>query len=216
MKYVKLPVYEFDELAEEIQDKIKYKERDFYWDYMWHDDLNLWLFDREDCPLIGSGVSIDSSSDLSIDVSYDRYDHCVFRDCDLDKNILIEKSGALETLNLRLKHIPVTVEDFIKNIYITWSLPYERDYFNSSGHVDIEWIEDWDDSITDNMDIIAEEISDILMGYMHDLQSRLMNYIRDLSWEAAKAEGDNPDPDMVYDAQGNSYTREDMEDDREE
>ena len=86
MKYIKTPVYEFDELSEKAKEKVIDRERTFYFDCMFEDDLHLWLFDSDKCPLINSGVSIDSLRDLSYDLSNYQYDH-VAADVNEDSNI---------------------------------------------------------------------------------------------------------------------------------
>ena len=218
MKYIKTPVYEFDELSEQTKQKVIDKERTLYFDCMFEDDLHLWLFDSDKCPLINSGVSIDSLKDLSYDLSNYQYDHVAFRECTLDKDVLIEKSGVMEFIENAWRNTSVSAQDYIDNISISWSLPYARDYFCTSGHVAIDDCAFYNDKFEDMANAISEELEVKLSEYMHDLQQKLYDYLIDNVDHATSDETiiENLDPDMVYDAQGNSYTREEMEMDMSE
>lgn len=218
MKYIKTPVYEFEELSEKAKQKVIDRERTFYFDDMFEDDLHLWLFESDKCPLIDSGVSIDSLRDLSYDLSNYQYDHVAFRQCTLDKDILIEKSGAMELIENAWRNTSVSAQDYIDNISISWSLPYARDYFCSSGHVVIDDCAFYNDKFEDMANAISEELEDKLSEYMHNLQQKLYDYLIELTDDMSSDETiiANLDSDLLYDSDGTSYTREEMEMDMSE
>lgn len=214
MKYIKTPVYEFSELNSEAQDRIRQAEHDSYWETMWLDDLDLFLFDRDDCPLVGSGVAIDSHKDLSIDVSYDRYDHVTFRSCVLDLQVILNKSGAYKLIEESMG-TDIKLNVFIDNLVVHWEVN-GRDLFCSSGEIVVGMYQAWEDLFVSEKDsdeayALEDKVANYLTDYMHSLQYKLMQYLRDLSWEAAEYAADNLDPDLVYDAQGNSYSCEEVE-----
>lgn len=214
MKYIKTPVYEFSELDEDTKQKVIDKERTFYFDCMFEDDLNLWLFDSDTCPLINSGVSIDSLKDLSYDLSNYLYDHVTFRECTFSKDIL-EKSGALDLIRAKLEHTPLDVNTFLSNLDISWRLPNARDYFCTSGEVVVDGIDYWDD-ITDEHELaedLAETVAECLTEYMHNLQRKLYDYLIELTDDMSLDETiiKNLDPDMVYDQDGTCYSVDEVE-----
>lgn len=212
MKYIKTPVYEFDELNEKAKQKVIDKEREFYELYICEQDLDFAL-DGDKCPLINSGVSIEGLKDLSYDLSNYHYDHVTFRECTLDKDVLIKKSGAMELIENAWRNTSVSAQDYIDNINISWSLPYARDYFCSSGNVAIDDCAFYNDKFEDMANAISEELEDKLSEYMHNLQKKLYDYLIDVVDHGTSEETiiENLDPDMVYDAQGNSYSCEEVE-----
>lgn len=221
MKYIKTPVYEFEELSEQTKQKIIDKERTFYFDCMFEDDLHLWLFDSDSCPLNGSGVSIDSLKDLSYDLSNYQYDHVAFRQCSFDINVLLTKSGAWEIIKETLGG-GIELNVFVDNLEIYWRMD-SRDPFCSSGEVVVDEIEDWEELFTsrdyqDKAYDLQEKIADCLTEYMHELQSKLYDYLIELTDDMSSEEtiSANLDSDLLYDSNGTSYTREEIEDDGEE
>lgn len=217
MKYIKTPVYEFSELDEDTKQKVIDRERQFYFDCMFEDDLHLWLFDSDKCPLINSGVSIDSLRDLSYDLSNYQYDHVAFRQCSFDINVLLTKSGAWEIIEETLGD-GIELNAFVDNLSIYWRLPNARDYFCSSGEVIVDEIEDWEDLFTSEDDQdkaydLQEKIAGALTEYMHELQSKLYDYLIELTDDMSSEENiiANLDSDLLYDSNGTSYTREEVE-----
>lgn len=213
MKYIKTPVYEFSELDEDTKQKVIDRERTFYFDCMFEDDLHLWLFDSDRCPLINSGVSIDSLKDLSYDLSNYQYDHVAFRQCSFDINVLLTKSGAMEFIENAWRNTSVSAQDYIDNISISWSLPCARDYFCSSGHVTIDDCAFYNDKFEDMANAISEELEAKLSEYMHELQRKLYDYLIELTDDMSSEENiiANLDSDLLYDSNGTSYTREEVE-----
>ena len=216
MKYIKTPVYEFEELSEKAKQKVIDKERTLYFDCMFEDDLNLWLFDSDTCPLINSGVSIDSLRDLSYDLSNYQYDHVAFRQCTLDLHTLLTKSGAWEIIEETLGD-GIELNVFVDNLEIYWHMD-SRDPFCSSGEVIVDEIEDWEELFVSRDDQdkaydLQEKIAGALTEYMHELQRKLYEYLIDTVNRETSDETiiENLDPDMVYDAQGNSYSCEEVE-----
>ena len=216
MKYIKTPVYEFNELSEQTKQKVIDKERTFYFDCMFEDDLHLWLFDSDKCPLINSGVSIDSLRDLSYDLSNYQYDHVAFRQCSFDINVLLTKSGAWEIIEETLGD-GIELNAFVDNLEIYWRMD-SRDPFCSSGEVIVDEIEDWEDLITSKYDQdkaydLQEKIAGALTEYMHELQSKLYDYLIELTDDMSSEENiiANLDSDLLYDSNGTSYTREEVE-----
>ena len=221
MKYIKTPVYEFSELDEDTKQKVIDRERTFYFDDMFEDDLHLWLFDSDTCPLINSGVSIDSLRDLSYDLSNYQYDHVAFRQCSFDINVLLTKSGAWEIIEETLGD-GIELNAFVDNLEIYWRMD-SRDPFCSSGEVIVDEIEDWEDLFTSKYDQdkaydLQEKIAGALTEYMHELQSKLYDYLIELTDDMSSEENiiANLDSDLLYDSNGTSYTREEIEDDGEE
>ena len=216
MKYIKTPVYEFSELDEDTKQKVIDRERTFYFDCMFEDDLNLWLFDSDRCPLINSGVSIDSLKDLSYDLSNYQYDHVAFRECSFDINVLLTKSGAWEIIEETLGD-GIELNAFVDNLEIYWRMN-SRDPFCSSGEVIVDEIEDWEDLFTSEDDQdkaydLQEKIAGALTEYMHELQSKLYDYLIELTDDMSSEENiiANLDSDLLYDSNGTSYTREEVE-----
>ena len=216
MKYIKTPVYEFSELDEDTKQKVIDKERTFYFDCMFEDDLHLWLFDSDRCPLINSGVSIDSLRDLSYDLSNYQYDHVAFRQCSFDINVLLTKSGAWEIIEETLGD-GIELNAFVDNLEIYWRMD-SRDHFCSSGEVIVDEIEDWEDLFTSKYDQdkaydLQEKIAGALTEYMHELQSKLYDYLIELTDDMSSEENiiANLDSDLLYDSNGTSYTREEVE-----
>lgn len=216
MKYIKTPVYEFSELDEDTKQKVIDKERAFYFDCMFEDDLHLWLFDSDTCPLINSGVSIDSLRDLSYDLSNYQYDHVAFRQCSFDINVLLTKSGAWEIIEETLGD-GIELNAFVDNLEIYWRMD-SRDPFCSSGEVIVDEIEDWEDLFTsedyqDKAYDLQEKIASALTEYMHELQSKLYDYLIELTDDMSSEETiiANLDSDLLYDSNGTSYTREEVE-----
>ena len=216
MKYIKTPVYEFSELDEDTKQKVIDRERTFYFDCMFEDDLNLWLFDSDRCPLINSGVSIDSLRDLSYDLSNYQYDHVAFRQCSFDVDVLLTKSGAWEIIEETLGD-GIELNAFVDNLEIYWRMN-SRDPFCSSGEVIVDEIEDWEDLFTSEDDQdkaydLQEKIAGALTEYMHELQSKLYDYLIELTDDMSSEENiiANLDSDLLYDSNGTSYTREEVE-----
>ena len=216
MKYIKTPVYEFSELDEDTKQKVIDRERTFYFDDMFEDDLHLWLFDSDRCPLINSGVSIDSLRDLSYDLSNYQYDHVAFRQCSFDINVLLTKSGAWEIIEETLGD-GIELNAFVDNLEIYWRMD-SRDPFCSSGEVIVDEIEDWEDLFTSKYDQdkaydLQEKIAGALTEYMHELQSKLYDYLIELTDDMSSEENiiANLDSDLLYDSNGTSYTREEIE-----
>ena len=216
MKYIKTPVYEFSELDEDTKQKVIDRERTFYFDCMFEDDLNLWLFDSDKCPLINSGVSIDSLRDLSYDLSNYQYDHVAFRQCSFDINVLLTKSGAWEIIKETLGD-GIELNAFVDNLEIYWRMD-SRDPFCSSGEVIVDEIEDWEELFTSEDDQdkaydLQEKIAGALTEYMHDLQQKLYDYLIELTDDMSSEENiiANLDSDLLYDSNGTSYTREEVE-----
>ena len=216
MKYIKTPVYEFSELDEDTKQKVIDRERTFYFDDMFEDDLHLWLFDSDTCPLINSGVSIDSLKDLSYDLSNYQYDHVAFRQCSFDINVLLTKSGAWEIIEETLGD-GIELNAFVDNLEIYWRMD-SRDPFCSSGEVIVDEIEDWEDLFTSKYDQdkaydLQEKIAGALTEYMHELQSKLYDYLIELTDDMSSEENiiANLDSDLLYDSNGTSYTREEIE-----
>ena len=216
MKYIKTPVYEFSELDEDTKQKVIDRERTFYFDDMFEDDLHLWLFDSDTCPLINSGVSIDSLRDLSYDLSNYQYDHVAFRQCSFDINVLLTKSGAWEIIEETLGD-GIELNAFVDNLEIYWRMD-SRDPFCSSGEVIVDEIEDWEDLFTSKYDQdkaydLQEKIAGALTEYMHELQSKLYDYLIELTDDMSSEENiiANLDSDLLYDSNGTSYTREEIE-----
>ena len=216
MKYIKTPVYEFNELSEQTKQKVIDKERTLYFDCMFEDDLHLWLFDSDTCPLINSGVSIDSLRDLSYDLSNYQYDHVAFRQCSFDINVLLTKSGAWEIIKETLGE-GIELNAFVDNLEIYWRMD-SRDPFCSSGEVIVDEIEDWEDLFTSKDDQdkaydLQEKIAGALTEYMHELQSKLYDYLIELTDDMSSEENiiANLDSDLLYDSNGTSYTREEVE-----
>ena len=216
MKYIKTPVYEFSELDEDTKQKVIDRERTFYFDCMFEDDLNLWLFDSDKCPLINSGVSIDSLRDLSYDLSNYQYDHVAFRQCSFDVDVLLTKSGAWEIIEETLGD-GIELNAFVDNLEIYWRMD-SRDPFCSSGEVIVDEIEDWEDLFTSKYDQdkaydLQEKIAGALTEYMHELQSKLYDYLIELTDDMSSEENiiANLDSDLLYDSNGTSYTREEVE-----
>ena len=216
MKYIKTPVYEFNELSEQTKQKVIDKERTLYFDCMFEDDLHLWLFDSDTCPLINSGVSIDSLRDLSYDLSNYQYDHVAFRQCSFDINVLLTKSGAWEIIKETLGE-GIELNAFVDNLEIYWRMD-SRDPFCSSGEVIVDEIEDWEELFTSRDDQdkaydLQEKIAGALTEYMHELQSKLYDYLIELTDDMSSEENiiANLDSDLLYDNNGTSYTREEVE-----
>ena len=216
MKYIKTPVYEFSELDEDTKQKVIDRERTFYFDCMFEDDLHLWLFDSDSCPLNGSGVSIDSLKDLSYDLSNYQYDHVAFRQCSFDINVLLTKSGAWEIIEETLGD-GIELNAFVDNLEIYWRMN-SRDPFCSSGEVIVDEIEDWEDLFTSEDDQdkaydLQEKIAGALTEYMHDLQHKLYDYLIELTDDMSSEENiiANLDSDLLYDSNGTSYTRDEVE-----
>lgn len=216
MKYIKTPVYEFSELDEDTKQKVIDRERTFYFDDMFEDDLHLWLFDSDRCPLINSGVSIDSLRDLSYDLSNYQYDHVAFRQCSFDINVLLTKSGAWEIIEETLGN-GIELNAFVDNLEIYWRMD-SRDPFCSSGEVIVDEIEDWEELFTsedyqDKAYDLQEKIAGALTEYMHELQSKLYDYLIELTDDMSSEENiiANLDSDLLYDSNGTSYTREECE-----
>lgn len=219
MKYIKTPVYEFSELDEDTKQKVIDRERTFYFDDTFEDDLNLWLFDSDKCPLINSGVSIDKLSDLSYDLSNYQYDHVAFRQCSFDVDVLLTKSGAWEIIKETLGDSIDNIElnAFVGNLHIYWQMN-SRDPFCSSGEVVVNEYDYWENLFNDE-DLITEleglqqEIASCLTEYMHELQSKLYDYLIELTDDMSSEENiiANLDSDLVYDSNGTSYTREEVE-----
>ena len=216
MKYIKTPVYEFSELDEDTKQKVIDRERTFYFDDMFEDDLHLWLFDSDTCPLINSGVSIDSLRDLSYDLSNYQYDHVAFRQCSFDVDVLLTKSGAWEIIEETLGD-GIELNAFVDNLEIYWRMD-SRDPFCSSGEVIVDEIEDWEDLFTSKYDQdkaydLQEKIAGALTEYMHELQSKLYDYLIELTDDMSSEENiiANLDSDLLYDSNGTSYTREEIE-----
>lgn len=217
MKYIKTPVYEFSELDEDTKQKVIYKEREFYFDCIFEDDLHLWLFDSDSCPLNGSGVSIDSLKDLSYDLSNYQYDHVAFRQCSFDVDVLLETSEVLKFIAQQCEHIPIAVADYLKNLDFSWRMD-SRDPFCSSGEVIVDEIEDWEELFVSRDDQdkaydLQEKIAGALTEYMHELQSKLYDYLIELTDDMSSEENiiANLDSDLLYDSNGTSYTREEVE-----
>ena len=217
MKYIKTPVYEFEELSEQTKQKVIDRERTFYFDCMFEDDLHLWLFDSDRCPLINSGVSIDKLSDLSYDLSNYQYDHVAFRQCSFDIDMLLEKSEMLKFIAQQCEHIPIAVADYLKNLDFSWRMD-SRDPFCSSGEVVVDEIEDWEELIDgedyqDSAYDLQEKIASVLTAYMHELQHKLYDYLIELTDDMSSEENiiANLDSDLLYDSNGTSYTREEVE-----
>ena len=216
MKYIKTPVYEFNELSEQTKQKVIDKERTLYFDCMFEDDLHLWLFDSDTCPLINSGVSIDSLRDLSYDLSNYQYDHVAFRQCSFDINVLLTKSGAWEIIEETLGD-GIELNAFVDNLEIYWRMD-SRDPFCSSGEVIVDEIEDWEELFVSKYDQdkaydLQEKIAGALTEYMHELQSKLYDYLIELTDDMSSEENiiANLDSDLLYDSNGTSYTREEVE-----
>lgn len=216
MKYIKTPVYEFSELDEDTKQKVIDRERTFYFDGMFEDDLHLWLFDSDRCPLINSGVSIDSLKDLSYDLSNYQYDHVAFRQCSFDINVLLTKSGAWEIIEETLGD-GIELNVFVDNLEVYWRMD-SRDPFCSSGEVVVDEIEDWEELFTsrdyqDKAYDLQEKIAGALTEYMHELQSKLYDYLIELTDDMSSEENiiANLDSDLLYDSNGTSYTREEVE-----
>ena len=216
MKYIKTPVYEFNELSEQTKQKVIDKERTLYFDCMFEDDLHLWLFDSDTCPLINSGVSIDSLRDLSYDLSNYQYDHVAFRQCSFDINVLLTKSGAWEIIEETLGD-GIELNAFVDNLEIYWRMD-SRDPFCSSGEVIVDEIEDWEELFASEDDQdkaydLQEKIAGALTEYMHELQSKLYDYLIELTDDMSSEKNiiANLDSDLLYDSNGTSYTREEVE-----
>ena len=98
-----------------------------------------------------------------------------------------------------------------------------RDPFCSSGEVVVTEYDYWENLFNDE-DLITEleglqqEIASYLTDYMHELQSKLYDYLIELTDDMSSEENiiANLDSDLLYDSNGISYTREEIEDDGEE
>lgn len=221
MRFAKLPVYKFDELSERTRSKLISDETEFYFDYMWLDDVELWLHDREDSPIHESGFDYETTKDLSIDVSCCQGAHFCFVNLLFDKDIILEKSHAVQILKdaadpERFDAIIMDgdLEAFVDNLNILFEKPSWNSCGNYSGHFIVELADDNDGMYdNDSVDMLLKSVAEMLDEYLHEVQCRTYKYLDDLTQEASDSDviaESIKEHDNWYDGHGNVVDESDL------
>ena len=219
MKYAKIPVYKFSELPERVQQRLIEDERQFYFDEMWLDYMMDYLIERPET-LHDRGFTIGGREDVSIDVSCDRYDHFTILDAELDKDIILDKSGARALLeeaadgSFTAAIMDVDLEPFIDNLCLSHHCESRRDYWCDSGEITVELLDD-NDGMYDNdtIDSLLDAVSQLCTEYLHKIQYEVYTELRDATEADTTDEAliQGMDDSLHYTAEGIIVADEDIE-----